>query len=210
MAVITILNQQGESGETLELIPEIFEVDLDLALVHEAVVAQETNSRHAIAHTKDRGEVRGGGKKPWKQKGTGRARHGSSRSPIWIGGGVTFGPTKFRSFSKKMNKQARQKALRMILTDKVKTGCFFVVNSFSFENKKTKEFAKLLTTLSLVNKPVLLLGAPEDRDLKRITRNIPRVTALSIMSLNIVDLLRNEYVVCSQPALEFFVKNFSL
>ena len=210
MAVITVLNQKGQFGEALELIPEIFEVDLDWSLVHEAVVAQEANSRHVIAHTKDRGEVRGGGKKPWKQKGTGRARHGSSRSPIWIGGGVTFGPTKFRSFSKKMNKQARQKALRMVLTDKVKRECFFVVDSFSFENKKTKEFAGLLTALSLVDKPVLVLGAPEDRDLKRMTRNISRITASSIMSLNIVDLLRYEYVICSKPALDFFVKNISL
>src|SRR3989338_7273411 len=104
-----VYNQEGEKVKEMDLNPAVFEVAMNNDLVHQAVVAQAANKRKPLAHTKDKGEVRGGGKKPWKQKGTGRARHGSSRSPLWIGGGVTFGPTNERNFSKKINKKMKKK-----------------------------------------------------------------------------------------------------
>src|SRR3989338_3936812 len=129
MAKVILYNQTGSEVGELSLDASLFDVAVDMALVHEAVVAQEANSRQVLAHTKDRGDVAGTGKKPWKQKGTGRARHGSRRSPIWVGGGITFGPTKDRNYSLKMNRKARRKALAMVLSDKVANNALFAVDS---------------------------------------------------------------------------------
>jgi len=115
-----VYNQQGEKVGQVDLPAELFGVPLNRDLVHQVVVTQMANSRQVLAHTKDRSEVRGGGAKPWRQKGTGRARHGSIRSPIWVGGGVAFGPTKERVFAKKINKKMKRQALFMVLSSKVK------------------------------------------------------------------------------------------
>jgi large subunit ribosomal protein L4 len=117
---------------------EIFDVEINPDLIHQVVVAQTANRRRVIAHTKGRGEVRGGGKKPWRQKGTGRARHGSIRSPLWKGGGVTFGPTKERTFKKEINKKMKRKALFMVLTAKAKNNLLLVLDKIILEQPKTK------------------------------------------------------------------------
>ena len=124
MINIDIYNQKGEKTGKIDIPESIFSLEPNIDLIHQVYVAQQANSRIAIAHTKTRGEVRGGGKKPWKQKGTGRARHGSIRSPIWKGGGVTFGPRSDRNFSKAINKKQRQKALFMVLSSKVNDNSF--------------------------------------------------------------------------------------
>ena len=142
-----VYNSKAEKVSEVELNPAIFELAINPGLVHQAAQAQLANRRKVLAHTKDRSEVRGGGRKPWRQKGTGRARHGSIRSPLWKGGGVTFGPTKDRNFSKKINKKMKRKALFMCLTDRAKDQNLILLDKFEIKDNKTKEFVALVKNL---------------------------------------------------------------
>jgi large subunit ribosomal protein L4 len=142
-----IYSQQGEKIKQVELNPAIFGVEINQALVHQAAMAQMSASRKVLAHTKDRSEVHGGGRKPWRQKGTGRARHGSIRSPLWKGGGVTFGPSKDRNFVRKINKKMKRKALFMCLTDRAQDKNLVLVDKFDIQNNKTKEFVEIIKNL---------------------------------------------------------------
>ncbi len=202
MASVTLYNDKGESVGKIDLDPTLFDVAVKAELVHEAVVAQRGNSRDAIAHTKDRSEVRGGGRKPWKQKGTGRARHGSSRSPLWSGGGITFGPRSNRNFSKKMNRKARRKALAMVLTDKVTSERFTAIDALTAENGKTTILLKTLGNLPNAGKKTLILVETVNRDVSRAAGNISNVETLPVNALNIVDLLSFDHVLASKAALE--------
>ncbi len=141
---INIYNQKAESVGDIKLSDKVFGVKANEALVHQAMVAQMSNERQVLAHTKDRSEVRGGGRKPWRQKGTGRARVGSIRSPIWKGGGVTFGPRSDRNFKKDINKKMKQKAMLMVLSDRVMSGNFVVLDKLEVEGFKTSVFNKML------------------------------------------------------------------
>jgi large subunit ribosomal protein L4 len=143
-----IYNIQGKEAGTVKLPENIFGLPWNADLVHQVVTAMRANARGPIAHTKDRGEVRGGGKKPWAQKGTGRARHGSSRSPIWKGGGVTHGPRNDKSYTQKINKQARQKALLVTLSRKFKDGEIIFIDSLEMNAPKTKDARAMLTAIS--------------------------------------------------------------
>ncbi len=154
---ISTYTQNGKESGKAELPSEIFDVKMNSDLVHQVVLAQMSNQRQVIAHTKDKSEVRGGGRKPWKQKGTGRARHGSIRSPIWKGGGVTFGPTKDRNFKKKINKKMRRKALFMVLSSKVQDKEMIVLDKLKIEKPKTKEIAMVIENLKLKMKKVFWL-----------------------------------------------------
>lgn len=145
---IDLYNQLGEIVGKVNLPDSVFGVEVDANLIHQAIVAQMANSRRTLAHTKSRSEVRGGGIKPWRQKGTGRARHGSSRSPIWVGGGVTFGPTKNRNFTKKINKKAKRKALSMTLSSKLEDKQFLVVDDIKLKESKTKEAVSIIGNLT--------------------------------------------------------------
>ena len=140
----------GEKVKELDLDPKVFGVEIKEGVVHQVATSQMANSRVAIAHAKDRSEVHGGGAKPWKQKGTGRARHGSSRSPIWVGGGVTFGPTKDRNFSKKVNKKMKTRALFMCLSDKVNENLLTMLDKFEAKEGKTKEIVDVVKNLKKV------------------------------------------------------------
>ncbi|MDD4900502.1 MAG: 50S ribosomal protein L4 [Patescibacteria group bacterium] len=144
---VKIYNQQAEEKGEMELSAKIFGVPANAALVHQAVVAQMANMRKVLAHTLIRSEVRGGGKKPWAQKGTGRARHGSSRSPIWRGGGVTFGPRKDRNFKLRINKKMKQAAIFMALSDKVASNHFIVLDQLAMAEYKTKAFNAIVAGL---------------------------------------------------------------
>lgn len=208
MAKVTMYNQEGTAVGELELDATLFEVKLNPALVHQAVVAQQANARQVIAHTKGRGEVRGGGKKPWKQKGTGRARHGSSRSPIWVGGGITFGPTNKRNFTKKLNRTSKRAAIAMSLSDKVQNNKFVAVDSLTLVHIKTKAVAGMLSKLPMNGKKTLIVVEPENRSVFRVTRNMPLVSAISAKSLNIVDVLANDCVVASKDAVAALVATF--
>src|SRR3989344_2772080 len=139
---IAVYNQQGKKmEETIKLPKEIFEVPMNADLVHQVLISQTANKRQVSAHTKTRGEVRGGGRKPWRQKGTGRARHGSTRSPIWKGGGVSGGPRNDKNYERTIPQKMRRRALHMVLSEKVKNNLLVVIDSLDMEKAKTKQMA---------------------------------------------------------------------
>lgn len=208
MAKVKLYKQDGSSAGEISLDASLFEVKPNHALIHEALVAQRANSRQVLAHTKDRSEVAGTGKKPWKQKGTGQARHGSRRSPIWVGGGITFGPTNARNFSVKLNKAAKRKALAMVLTDKVMSDKFVAVETMVLPEAKTRVFAGVLNKLPAAGKKTLVVLETENAGAARAGRNLPRVTTLPAHSLNVADLLAHEFVVASKGAIETITKTF--
>ena len=198
MAKATVYNQTGEKVTDLDLNPKIFGLEkIDANLVHSAVRTQRNNSRVAIAHTKNRGEVAGSGKKPWKQKGTGRARVGSIRSPIWRHGGITFGPRNLRNFSLKMNKSAFRKALFTVLTDKFNDKKLIVVENFD-ATVKSKDLAKKLTDLAGktgLTKKFLLILPTHNKELIRASRNLKNVKVITANQLNVIDLLTHDCLV---------------
>ncbi len=202
-----IYNKQGKEAGTLTLPENIFGLPWNGDLVHQVVVAMRANNRTPIAHTKDRGEVRGGGKKPWAQKGTGRARHGSSRSPIWKGGGVTHGPRKDKSYAQKINKQMRQKALLVALSRKFKDGEIIFVDSLEMKAPKTKEAKGILTALSThlggftKKQNVALIALPTAHTpTQKSFANIGNVTTTEVRNLNPVSVLSSKYLVIADPA----------
>ena len=201
MPKTTVYNQAGEKVTDLDLNPEIFGVEkIDGNLVHHAVVAQRNNARHSIAHTKNRGEVAGSGKKPWKQKGTGRARAGSVRSPIWRHGGVTFGPRNIRNWGQKLNTKAFRKALFTVLSDKVNDHKLVVVENLD-KTAKTKELAARLNTLAKnagFGKKYLLVLDTDNHELERAARNLPNAKILKANQLNVVDLLQYDLMVVKE------------
>lgn len=198
MATTAVYNQTGEKLTDLDLNPKIFGIEkIDGSLVHSAVRTQRNNARRSIAHTKNRGEVAGSGKKPWKQKGTGRARAGSVRSPLWRHGGITFGPTSARNWSLKMNKSAIRKAIFSILTDKVNDHKLVIVESFD-STPKSKELAKRLAVVADkagLDKKYLLVLATHNKDLERSARNLQNVKVLYADQLNVLDLLKHDAMV---------------
>ncbi len=205
----TILyNQNREEVGKIDLPKEIFEVKMNLDLVHQVVLAQRANQRRNIAKTKDRSEVRGGGRKPWRQKGTGRARVGSNRSPIWRGGGVTFGPTAERVFKKKIAKKMKRKALFMVLSAKAKDNLLLVIDSLSFEKAKTKLAKKILNKLFL-EKGSGLIALPEiDKNAILALRNIPRIATIQAKDLNVLDALSYKYLIIPKEAIGVIKETF--
>jgi len=212
--LIKVYNQEGKEVEKLELPDEVFGLKVSNDLVHQAVVAQTANAREVLAHTKDRSEVRGGGKKPWRQKGTGRARHGSNRSPIWRGGGVTFGPTNERNFSLKINKKMKKRALLMVLSGKAKSDQLVVLDDLKINDAKAKEMVKVIKNLEGMKKDIrrgaLVALAEKNENIIKAARNISKVETISINSLNVVDVLKMKYLVMTKDGInrvkEIFVK----
>ena len=184
--LVDAYDQQGKKVKQTKLPSEIFGVKMNSDLVYQVAVSQMANRRRVIAHTKGRGEVRGGGIKPWRQKGTGRARHGSIRSPLWIGGGVTFGPTKERIFKKKINKKMRRKALAMVLATKAKNGFLILLDSgFPIKQAKTKIMADFLDKLPCKRQSCLIVLPKVDRDVILAARNIFKVETRQAKDLNV-------------------------
>jgi large subunit ribosomal protein L4 len=205
---IDVYNQKGEkTGETL-LPKEIFDVKLSQDLMHQVVVSQMSNRRQVIAHTKGRGEVSGGGKKPWAQKGTGRARHGSIRSPLWKGGGTTFGPTKEANFKKKIPSQMKRRALFMALSEKFRNNLLVVVDVLNIENPKTKVFVEILKKLPLKNQSRLIALSGMDRNLILAARNISSTKTIQATDLNVFDLLSFKYLVLPKESIKVIQKTF--
>ncbi|HBA36970.1 TPA: 50S ribosomal protein L4 [Candidatus Falkowbacteria bacterium] len=200
---IKVYNQAAVAVKDLELSEKIFGLKPNNELLHQAMVAQQANSRQVLAHTKDRSEVSGGGKKPWKQKGTGRARAGSSRSPIWIGGGVTFGPTKDRNFKKKINQKMKQKAFLMVLSDKVATESLVVLDNLQFKEYKTKTFNALLTAvekkiLNTDRRDILVVNDSQDEMTKYSARNLTGVKIINLENINLLDLLNHKNLLLTE------------
>lgn len=202
-------NTEGKQIGTAKLPPEIFDVKMNADLVHQAAVAQLANKRQVLAHTKDRSEVRGGGRKPWRQKGTGRARHGSIRSPIWRGGGITFGPTKERVFKKKINKKMKRKALFMVLTSKVKDNELILLDKLEITGPKTRLMVEALEKLlEKKQKSALLVIPKKDENIIRASRNITYTKILRADSLNILDLLSFKYLLMPKEAVKVIEKTY--
>ena len=205
-----IYNLTGKEVGEQTLPTTIFGVKVKPELVQQAVVAQQANSRSAIAHTKGRGEVRGGGRKPWKQKGTGRARHGSTRSPIWIGGGVTFGPTNQRNFALDINKKMKKKALAMVLSDKVAHDRIIFIDTLEIPEGKTKNLKQGLATLPSKSKKVLVVTDAAHDKVVRAARNLDRVQTIAVNSLNVVDLLKYEWLIVPQVLVDRMASLYSI
>lgn len=207
MIKLKVKDQTGKTvGEEI-LNKKIFEVPVKPDLIHQVVAAQAANIRPVIAHTKDRSEVSGGGRKPWRQKGTGRARHGSIRSPIWKGGGVTFGPRSDRNFTQKINKKMRRKALFMVLSDRAKNKKIIILDKLELPQSKTKILSQIFTKLGIKNNTLLVL--PEKNDLiQRTIHNLTQAQFLPANSLNVLSVIRNQYIVITQAALQRIYKIF--
>lgn len=204
---VDVYDQQGKVVGTTLLPKEVFGVSINLDLVHQVVVSQMANRRQVVAHTKDRSEVRGGGKKPWRQKGTGRARHGSRRSPLWKGGGVTFGPTRARVFKKKINKKMKRKALLMALSAKAKNNLLLILDKLSLTEVKTKLMAKILKKLPI--KGSFLIVLPKlDKDIVRAARNLAKVKTIEAKNLNALDSLSSKYLIILKESIGMIKETF--
>jgi len=197
VAVYDITGKQ--TGEEIELMDYVFGVEFNEAVVHQAVVMQQANERQGTHATKTRGMVRGGGKKPWKQKGTGRARAGSVRSPLWVGGGTVFGPAP-RSHAKDMPRKARRLAIRCALSAKVAEGALVVVDNLTFDAPKTKDAVAMLTGFEAADKKALIITDGENENVEKSSRNIEKVKALSNDCLNVYDILNAEKVLLAKDA----------
>ena len=206
----SVYNQKGEVIGDIELNAKIFDVKPSLHLLAEAVRVQQNNARSGTSHTKTRAEVSGGGKKPWKQKGTGRARAGSTRSPIWRHGGVTFGPRSNQNWELKMNKKAKTKALFMSLSDKVKHNQLIVVDAIELAAPKTKDFVAVFKALKKEVKDFgakqLFLVSKNDDKLVRASKNIPYLKTSLASSLNILDVMKADSVVVLKDSLPVIEK----
>ncbi len=206
----TIYTMDGKENGTLTLPEDIFGAKWNADLVHQVVVGMQANARHSIAHTKFRSEVSGGGKKPWKQKGTGRARHGSNRSPIWKGGGVTHGPRAEKDYSVKINRKMRLAALRVVLSRKWKDGEIIFVDTMNFAAPKTKDAKGALVaiakgagrdTLATKRKNAAVIAfATKDTVAEKSLRNIGSIMTEEMRNLNPVDLLNKKFLVVANPA----------
>ncbi len=206
-----LYNQKAENIGKVDLPDKIFNLKMNNDLVHQIVTSQASNKRQIIAHAKGRGEVRGGGKKPWKQKGTGRARHASIRSPIWKGGGATFGPTKERNFKKKINKKMVRRALFMALSSKAKDKQLLILDEIRLENPKTKEMALIMKNLSALmdKKPNALLILPVTEDkFKRSTNNLTNLSVIEARNLNPLEVLSYKYLVLVKDSVDALNKTF--
>jgi len=197
MPMVDIYNTNKEKVGEMDLKEEIFGVEVYPPILHEVVTWQLACRRSGTACTKTRGEVRGGGRKPWRQKGTGRARVGSIRSPIWRGGGTTFGPRP-RSYAYALPKKVRRLGLKMALSSKLQEGQLLILDGYPFETPKTKEFVQVLRNLEVGK--VLIIIPEAHQGLERSARNVPHVQVMPTAGLNVYDILRYDHLVLFSPA----------
>lgn len=200
MPKVAVYNIEGATVGELELNKEIFDVEINEALLHQAVRMQLANKRQGTQSALTRAEVRGGGAKPWRQKGTGRARHGSIRSPIWVKGGVVFAP-KPRDYSMKMPKKMRRQALKSALTSKVKNDEILVLDDLKLAQPKTKEMVKVLKNLG-VNGKALVVLPEKDEVVARASGNIQGIKLASVNTLNVLDILNYDKFIITQEAVQ--------
>ncbi|KND48049.1 MAG: ribosomal protein L4 [Parcubacteria bacterium C7867-006] len=204
-----IYNTKGKEAGKISLPEAVFGLKWNADLVHQVVTSMESSARTNVAHTKNRGDVRGGGKKPWQQKGTGRARHGSIRSPLWRKGGVTHGPLKEENFERKVNKKMKAKALYTILSSKLKKGQILFVDDISMTAPKTKDAVSVVSNLSKIKGYTDLLSkrknsayinlADKNINTEKSFRNMNNLVVDEIRNMNPVDLMKYKYVVISNP-----------
>ncbi|MEF9916673.1 MAG: 50S ribosomal protein L4 [Lachnospiraceae bacterium] len=199
MANVSVYNIEGNEVGTIDLSDAVFGVDVNEHLVHMAVVSQLANKRQGTQKAKTRAEVRGGGRKPWKQKGTGHARQGSTRSPQWTGGGVVFAPTP-RDYSFKLNKKEKRAALLSVLTSKVEGNKFIVLDQINFDEVKTKKFQEMLNNLKISKALVVL--EDENKNAELSARNIPFIKTARTNTINVYDILKYNTVIVTKAVVE--------
>jgi large subunit ribosomal protein L4 len=219
MAITTnVYNYKAEEVGTIALPEKIFKVKKNGDLLNQALVTYLANQRQVLAHTKTKGEVRGGGKKPWKQKGTGRARAGSSRSPLWIGGGVTFGPRNERNFKKKINRKMNQRAIFMVLTDRFNDSSLAILENLEMTEYKTKSFNEMLKQLEnkifkvdakKEKRSVLLINDKNTEQTKVSGRNLSGVELINLDNINIFDVLKYKKIVLTQNAVKILEERYN-
>ncbi|WP_188456381.1 50S ribosomal protein L4 [Virgibacillus oceani] len=200
MTKVALYNQSGSQVGDVELNDSVFGIEPNTHVLHEAVVMQRASLRQGTHDVKNRSEVRGGGRKPWRQKGTGRARQGSIRSPQWVGGGTVFGPTP-RSYSYKLPKKVRRLALKSALASKVKEDNLVVLESIAIDAPKTKEVVKMLDALNVDTK-VLIVTAEKDETVIRSANNLQAVKVLTVEEVNVLDLLTHDKLILTKEAAE--------
>ena len=200
MANVSVYNMEGKEVGTIELNDAVFGAKINEHLVHMAVVQQLANNRQGTQKAKTRSEVSGGGRKPWRQKGTGHARQGSTRAPQWTGGGVVFAPVP-RDYSFKLNKKEKRAALKSALSDKVANGKLVVVDALTFDAPKTKEFAKVLANLNVNDKALVVLNN-NDVNVISSARNIPTVKTSLTNTINVYDIVNAKTLVLTQDAVK--------
>ena len=199
MANVSVYNMEGKEVGTIELNDAVFGVEVNEHLVHMAVVSQLANKRQGTQKAKTRSEVSGGGRKPWRQKGTGHARQGSTRAPQWTGGGVVFAPTP-REYTIKLNKKERRLALKSVLTAKVQENKFIVLDELKFDEIKTKNFQAVLNNLN-VNKAMVVLN-DNDKNVVMSAKNIPNVITAQTNTINVYDILKYNTMIVTKAAVE--------
>jgi len=204
---IRVYNQEGEEVSELNLNEAIFGLPWNADLIHQVVRVALANKRQVLASTKDRREVSGGGRKPWRQKGTGRARHGSIRSPLWKGGGITFGPTKERNFKLKINKKMARKGFLTVLSAKTGDGELLVLDDLKLSAPKTKEMAKIIKNFPQVKNSLLILS-DKNEGIKKAGRNLPNLNITNMDSLNILDILKYKHLIFTKDGIEHLNKKY--
>lgn len=200
MPKVALLKQDGSNAGEFELNESVFGIEPNTHVLHEAVVMQRASMRQGTHAVKGRSEVRGGGRKPWRQKGTGRARQGSIRSPQWVGGGTVFGPTP-RSYSYKLPKKVRRLALKSALSSKVKEESLLVLDNIAFDAPKTKEFIKMLDALNVDTK-ALIVTVDKNEAILRSASNLQSVKVMTVEEMNVLDLLTHDKLIISKDAAE--------
>ena len=201
MPKIALLNQAGSQVGDIELNESVFGIEPNESVVTEAILMQRASLRQGTHKVKNRSEVSGGGRKPWRQKGTGRARQGSIRSPQWRGGGVVFGPTP-RSYAYKLPKKVRRLAIKSVLSAKVNEENVIVLDALAFEAPKTKEFTAVLKGLNTENKKALIVTADVDENVALSGRNIPGVTIVEANAINVLEVVGHEKLIMTKAAVE--------
>lgn len=205
---VAVYNQEGKEAGEMTLPKEIFEVPMNADLVHQVMISQTANARQVSAHTKNRGEVRGGGRKPWRQKGTGRARAGSTRGPIWKGGGVSGGPRNDKNYERTIPQKMRRKALFMVLSQKVKENLLVVLDTMGAELTKTKAMAAMIKRLPVGTASRLVAYNNGDKKVFLAARNIKKTGVSETRNLNVVDLLDYKYMLVTKEGIKELQETF--
>lgn len=197
---VEVLDKKNNRVGTMELPEKVFKRAWNPNLVHQVLTSMLSNKRQPLANTKGRGEVRGGGKKPYAQKHTGQARAGSTRSPLWKGGGVTFGPSNERNFYRKINKKVRTAALYSVLSKKASDKEILIIDDLKMEDNKTKKFVAVLKNFLKAKESALIVVGKDNKNLFLAARNIPKIDAVDISSLNLMSSLSHKYILFDKEA----------
>lgn len=207
MTKIAVYNLEGKKVSDIELSSEVFGLPKNDGLLHQAYVAIQSNQRKVLAHTKDRGERAGSGKKPWKQKGTGNARVGSVRTPVWRKGGIIFGPTKDRNFKRDINKKMMRKAILLALSAKVKGKGIIVLEKIELADKKTKKFAEIIKNLKIKGSTLIGFSGKES-ELRLYSRNLKNIGNTLTSDLNVFDIMNYKNLILSRESIKYLEEKY--